>query len=159
MKMLQSLDTTKSSGPDGISAQMLKSTAHSITPSVNELFNLSITAGIFPDKWKHSYIVRIPKSNDHTSPTNYRPISLLSILSKLLERHIYGIITEHLKSHRPLAASQWGFQAGKSTTTALLSTTHNILNLLEAGNEVCTMFFDFRKAFDSVPHRKLIDKM
>ena len=159
MKMLQSLDTTKSSGPDGISAQMLKSTAHSITPSVTQLFNLSITAGIFPDKWKHSYIVPIPKSNDHTSPTNYRPISLLSILSKLLERHIYGIITEHLESHRPLAASQWGFQAGKSTTTALLSTTHNILNLLEAGNEVCTMFFDFRKAFDSVPHRKLIDKM
>ena len=69
MKMLQSLDTKKSSGPDGISAQMLKSTAHSITPSVTQLFNLSITAGIFPDKWKHSYIVPIPKSTTQAQPT------------------------------------------------------------------------------------------
>ena len=72
---------------------------------------------------------------------------------------MYGLIADHVETHRPLSTSQWGFQAGKSTVTALLSTTHNILNLLEAGNEVCAVFFDFRKAFDSVPHRKLLDKL
>ena len=72
---------------------------------------------------------------------------------------MYGLIADHVETHRPLSTSQWGFQAGKSTATALLSTTHNILNLLEAGNEVCAVFFDFRKAFDSVPHRKLLDKL
>ena len=161
LKMLQSLDTTKSNGPDGISARMLKSTAHSITPSVTKLFNIPITAGMFPNGWKHTHIIPIPKSSNHSSPTDYRPISLLSILSKLLERHvyIYGLIADHVETHRPLSTSQWGFQAGKSTVTALLSTTHNILNLLEAGNEVCAVFFDFRKAFDSVPHRKLLDKL
>ena len=121
--------------------------------------NMSLTAGMFPDGWKHSHVVPVPKSSNHSSPTDYRPISLLSILSKLLERHVHGIIAEHVEAHRPLSTSQWGFQARKSTVTALLSTTHNILNLLEAGNEVCAIFFDFRKAFDFVPHRKLLDKL
>ena len=60
-----------------------------------------------------------------------RPISLLSILSKLLERHVYGLIAEHVETHRPLSTSQWGFQAGKSTVTALLSTTHNIDGVMD----------------------------
>ena len=64
-----------------------------------------------------------------------------------------------MEAHRPLSTSQWGFQARKSTVTALLSTIHNILNLLEAGNEVCAIFFNFCKAFDSVPHCKLLDKL
>ena len=72
---------------------------------------------------------------------------------------MYGLIAEHVETHRPLSTSQWEFQAGKSTATALLSTTHNILNLLEAGNEVCAIFFNFHKAFDSVPHHKLLDKL
>ncbi len=88
-----SLDTSKASGPDGISAKMLNGTASSITPSLTRLFNMSIESGIFPAKWKLSSVVPIPKGSDHTSPSNYRPISLPSVASKMLERYIHHLIT------------------------------------------------------------------
>ena len=128
---------------------MLKGTALSITPVLTRLFNMSIEHGIFPEKWKLSSVVPIPKVGDHTK---YRPISLLSIVIKMLERHVHYLITEHLSSNHPLASTQWGFQSGKSTATALLTTTYDWLKELEAGNEVCSVFFDIRKVFDSIPH-------
>ena len=74
--LLQNIDVSKSSGPDRISGQMLKGTAHSIALSITKLFNMSITLGCFPQTWKLSNAVPITKSADNTSPTNYRPISL-----------------------------------------------------------------------------------
>ena len=86
--LLTSLDVTKASGPDGISARMLKATAAAITPAVTKLFNLSISTGSFPQAAKSSVVVPVPKSTDHTLLSNYRPISLLAILSKVLEKYI-----------------------------------------------------------------------
>ena len=157
--MLASLDVSKANGPDGISAKMLKGTAHSITPSLTKLFNISISTGIFPEAWKVSSVVPIPKANDRASPTNYRPISLLSVISKMLERHFYYLISSYLSENHPLANIQWGFQSGKSTISALLATTYNWFTQLEAGRDISSVFFDLRKAFDSVPHRQLIDKL
>ena len=122
--MIVSLDTSKANGSDGISARMLKGTAHSITPILTHLFNMSIESGIFPDKWKLSSVVPIPKSNDHSNPSNYRPISLL-----MLKRHVYYLITEHLSSVHPLSNTQWGFQSGKSTVSALLTTTRLVCKI------------------------------
>ena len=87
---LSNLDTRKANGPDGISARMLKETAKSIAPSLTHLFNLSITKGQFPRLWKTASIVPIPKTDKH-SPSGYRPISLLPIVSKGLEKHIHSI--------------------------------------------------------------------
>ena len=87
-EVLCGLDTSKSNGPDGISSRMLKSTASSIAPSIAQLFNLSICVGKVPSAWKLSFIVPIPKSSRSHDPNNYRPISLLCILSKMLEKHI-----------------------------------------------------------------------
>ena len=86
---------SKSSGPEGISARMLKSVAQSIAPSVARLVNQSIQSGCFPVFWKLSNIVRIPKIGDSSNPKNYRPISLLPILSKLLERHVQHLLMDH----------------------------------------------------------------
>ena len=94
-----------------------------------------------------------------SSPTNYRPISILPILSKVLERHISGQIMSHLESVSPTSSNQWGFLPGRSTTSALLSITNDCLQALDRGYEVCTIFFDIRKAFDSVPHRALLNKL
>ena len=101
---------------------MLKSTANSIVPSVTTLFNLSLQRGRIPKGWKQSMIVPIPKNSPANSPKDYRPISLLGILSKVLERHVHSIISQHLAQHHPLSNSQWGFQSGKSTVSALLTT-------------------------------------
>ena len=107
--------------PDGISARMLRETAKSIAPSITNIFNLSLKTGSFPTLWKTSHVVPIPKSENRTSPSNYWPISLLSILSKVLERHVHGLITEHLSLTHPLAINQWGFRARRSTTLALFN--------------------------------------
>ena len=107
--LITSLDATKSTGADGISARMLKATALAITPSVTKLFNLSLTSGKFPVDWKFGRIVPIPKSGDPTIPANYRPISILSILSKLLEKHVHQLLIHHLVSNNLLSPCQWGF--------------------------------------------------
>ena len=92
---------------------MLKSTAPSIAPSITNLFNASLKAGFLPVSWKSSHVVPIPKTGDMSNPTNYRPISLLPILSKTLEHHICKIITEQLSTDSFISQQQWGFQAKK----------------------------------------------
>ena len=128
---------------------MLKSTASAIAPSVTKLFNCSIKCGHPPSAWKFSSVVPIPKVVKAQSTSDFRPISLLSILSKALERHFYNLISNHLLINCPLVDSQWGFQPGKSTVSALLHTTHDWLQQLEMGTEIGAIFFDFKKAFDT----------
>ena len=159
LELLLSIDVSKSSGPDGISGRMLKATAHSIVLSVTTLFNKSIASGTVPSGWKTSAVVPIPKGSDNTNVSNYRPISLLSILSKLLELHMHGLIYKHLLLYHPIAIQQWGFQPYKSTVSALVDVTHQWSRHLDNGAEVCVVFFDLKKAFDSVPHRTLINKL
>ncbi len=128
--LLSSVDPNKATGPDGISARMLKSTAASIAPAVMAIFNLSLIQGQLPMEWKVAQVIPIPKSEQLSNPTNYRPISLLSILSKLLERYVQT----HLLNH-------FHFSKGKSTTGALLSATHAWHMALEAGEDVCCVFW------------------
>ena len=109
-------------------------TATSIAPSLAKLFNISIKLGCFPTCWKTSSVIPVPKSSKHNEVANYRPISLLPVVSKLLERHIHRAITTHLNEIRPLKA-------------------------LESRHNVCSVFLDLRKAFDSVPHRLLLEKL
>ena len=107
--LLATIDTSKSSGHDDISGRMLKVTALSITPVITELFNQSIILGKLPDEWKVARVCPVPKSGKSSNPNNYRPISLLSILSKLLEKHIRNILVKHFEDKHPLSAQQWGF--------------------------------------------------
>ena len=159
LELLCALDTSKANGPDNISAKMLKSTAVSIAPVLTKLLNLSITTGKLPSAWKTSSVVPIPKTENKSDAKNYRPISLLSVTSKILERHIHGKILMHLQSAYPLSESQWGFCSGKSTIQALLTATNDWLEMMESGIEAAAVFFDFTKAFDSVPHKPLIEKL
>ena len=160
LHLLRNLDTGKANGPDNISARMLKETASSIVPSLTRLFNLSIAKGQLPRLWKTASVVPIPKSsNNKHSPSGYRPISLLPIVSKLLEKHIHSLIVDHLIEHAPISDVQWGFQQKKSTVTALLSVTRDWLTSLDQRKDVHCVFFDLKKAFDTVPHRRLMSKL
>ena len=106
--MLSTLDITKASGPDGISTRMLKNTAPDIGPSLIKLLNLSISTGNIPSSWeKKSLVVPIPKCQELSSLCNYRPISILPIDSKILERHIYMLLMDHLENNHPLSAFQF----------------------------------------------------
>ena len=156
---LSSLDTTKANGPDGISAKMLKESSPAITSSLTKLFNTSIKLGEVPSEWKHALVTPIPKSSDLSSVSNYHPISLLSIISKILERHIHSLVLKHLNENYPISAAQYGFLKGRSTTGALVTAIDEWHNYLENGYDVCTVFFDLKKAFDSVPHHALLEKL
>ena len=92
-------------------------------------------------------------------PGDYRLISLTCILCKLLEKYICDLMYEHLSNSQVLSDSQWGFRTGRSTVAALLSVTQKWLSTLEHGQEVCAVFFDYRIAFDSVPHLPLLEKL
>ena len=157
--LLASLDVLKSSGQDGIPARMLKFTAYSIAPSLTKLLNLSLRSNSIPSAWKKAPVVPTPKSSGLSDLANYRPISLLPIVSKVLERRVYGIVMDHLHLHNPLTTSQWGFLDGRSTVTALLSSTDEWFKALEDGLEICAVFFRFSKAFNSVPHAPLMAKV
>ena len=136
-------------------AYPLKYTAESITPIIIALFNQSISMGIVPDQWKISLVVPIHKQGERADPSNYRPISLLPIISKVLEQHI----ASKLRSILSISDQQWGFTPGRSTTGAILSAMHDWHEHLDKGADVQSIFFDLQKAFDSVPHGPLIDKL
>ena len=159
-RLIMKLDCSKSTGPDGISARMLRETALSITQPLTSLFNMLIQRLSFPSLWKFANVVPIPKNSTcKSSPSNYRPISLLPVISKLFEKHIYSVLLDHFQHHCPISQHQWGFQAGKSTTTALAATIHDWHSHLDVGRDVATVLFDFKKAFDTVPHGRLLEKL
>ena len=144
------------SGHDNISA---RETALSITPAVTDLFNISIRLGELPDEWKISRVTPIPKSCNHSDPASYCLISLLSILSKLLEKHIQNILIHYFEDYHPISTQEWGFTQGKSTTGALRDATDHWFREMEQGHDICTIFFNYSKVFDSVPHRLLLQRL
>ena len=160
LNLLLHLPSDTATGPDEISSRMLRSTAFSIASPLTHIFNLSLSSGIFPSDWKLSHIVPIPKTKSpSSSPSDYRPISLLPIISKVLERHVFNFLSDFCTQHNLLSDSQYGFRSGFSTISALLSVTNDWFSLLDSHNSVCAVFFDLRKAFDSVPHQLLLDTL
>jgi hypothetical protein len=154
---LNSIDITKASGPDCIPGQLLKLTAAEIAPSLTRLFNLSLKLGEMPVSWKQANINPIHKKGDSYLVENYRPISLLCIVSKLMEKcvymHCYNFISERLYD------LQHGFQRGKNCTTQLLHIYHNIISALDKRMETHAVHLDFSKAFYKVSHKLLLHKM
>ena len=157
--ILLEIDISKATGPDGISGRMLKGTAQSIAIPLCKLFNMSISTGSIPQEWRTSNIVPVHKTASKGLACNYRPISLLCIVSKLLERHMYSKMEEHLNSNNVLSEAQWGFRPLHSAGSALIGPTHHWLKTLESGSSVCSVFFDIKKAFDTVPHSTLLEKI
>ena len=157
--LIKCLNVKKANGVDGISAYMLKATAESIASPLAKVFSLSLSSGKFPTLWKSARVVPILNSGNRSDVSNYRPISLLPIVRKMLERYVYTLLWDHLINHAPLSVNQWGFQSGRSTVTSLLATTHDWHRFLDQRKDVMCIFFDFRKAFDTVPHRRLMTRL
>ena len=104
-------------------------------------------------------IVPIPKGKQNNKLTNYRPISVLPIVSKLIEKHMKAKLEEHLQTHAPISQQQWGFMSSRSSISALIQVVDNWAQALNQGYEICVIFFDIQKAFDTVPHLLLLEKL
>jgi hypothetical protein len=157
LNTLLALDPNKAAGPDGIPPRLLKETAQQIAPSLTELFNRSLSCGVFPDDWKLANIVPVHKKGDKRYVENYGPISLLSVISKVLERCVLRNARDHLLDL--INCSQHGFIPGKSCTTQLLAVHDYIGSLLDAGKQTDVIYMDMSKAFDKVNHETLLNKL
>lgn len=157
--ILRRLDVSKASGPDGISNRILKECAQSLCIPLCRLFNLSLLTAQFPSNWKLANVVPIHKKNDRQLVKNYRPVSLLCTISKVLERIVHSRLYEYCIAYNLLTDRNSGFKKGDSTVNQLLTITHKITQALDNKSDVCMVFLDISKAFDKVWHLGLLHKL
>ena len=156
---LSALDPTSSMGPDGFHPLMLKSCSESISLPLYLLFTRSLSVMIVPRPWKLSNVVPIFKKGSHSDPLNYRPISLTSVCSKTMERILTNTIHQYLEINNILSNAQFGFRPGRSVQEQLILTYNYVTREYDLGRVVELILFDFKKAFDLVPHGILLDKL
>ena len=159
LKELEILNTDKSPGFDQIHPRVLKETRERIAKPLSIILNDSIQTGEVPHDWRLANITAIHKKGNKALPNNYRPVSLTSICSKIMEKHIRSHLMDHLRRHNILSTKQYGFVSGRSTLLQLLRVMDSWTESLDRGEEVDVIFLDFKKAFDSVPHGRLLDKL
>ena len=156
---IHSLNTKKASGPDLISPRMIKEAAYILSYPLHILFNISLAACTYPSTWKTANVTPVFKKDDPSILSNYRPISLLSIVGKLMERCVYKYVYNYLTDNSLLTPFQSGFRSGDSTINQLASISNDIVSALDKGKEVRMVFCDISKAFDRVWHRGLLSKL
>ena len=146
LELIEKIPGNKASGLDNISARLLKEAAPVVTRSLSYIINLSITTGIFPNSWKIAKVTPIFKGDATTDPNNYRPISVLPIVSKLIKRIVFKQLYEYLNSNYLLTESQSGFRPMFSTETALLEMTNEWLWNIDNKHLNGVIFLDLKKS-------------
>ena len=161
LEIIRNLNPNKAHGWDGISVRMIKLCDESLITPLRLIFENCLRRGIFPETWKRANVVPVHKKNEKNMKENYRPISLLPILSKTLEKLIYESLYLHLERENLSNPNQSGFRPGDSTINQLLSITHLILEAFDYNPtlEVRSVNLDISKAFDRVWHEGLIYKL
>ena len=159
IKTVMDLKNKNSSGIDGISMRFLKDSLPVLAFYLTVIINTSIVTGIVPDKWKHAIVCPLLKQGDVEDPSNYRPISLLSVLSKILEKVVANQLYEFLSTNNLFSESQHGFMKGLSTQTALIKITEHLYKNIDKHEVSLLALCDLSKAFDSVSHTLLLQKM
>ena len=158
-KIIRSLKQSNSSGYDGISSRILKLSLPFIISPITYIFNTALKLGVFPDRLKYAMVKPIFKKDDPQSILNYRPISLLTAFSKVLEKLIYERIVKHLTRNNLLISNQYGFRANHSTEQAIFTLLHSVLESMNKKQMVGGVFCDLQKAFDTVNHTILLKKI
>ena len=157
--IISTLNVNKAVGPDLISHKLLMNIKSSVARPLSKLFNKSLQERTFPYKWKESIVNPLFKKGDRSLVSNYRPISLLSCVGKLMERCVYKHVYNYLYFNRLLYDKQFGFLKGYSTVHQLLEIYHQVVSSLDSRQNLCMVFCDISKAFDRVWHRGLVFKL
>lgn len=148
--ILMSLDSGSSPGWDDISTAFLKHAREIVVPLICNLANLCFNTGVFPSSLKRSIVTPVYKSGDRADVNNYRPISVLTSISKIIEKLLNIRLTDYLTKFKILSSTQYGFKKGLSTQHAILDLTSTIVKEVDGGNKCLTVFLDLKKAFDTV---------
>jgi exonuclease III len=158
-KIIKSLKPKNSTGYDEISTKLIKISASFISSPLTHICNKSLSSGMFPDRMKYAVVKPLFKKGDKSKTSNYRPISILSSFSKILEKVMSNQLHEHLSKHKILASEQFGFRPDSTTNNAIYMLVNEILNALNSKLTVGGIFFDLEKAFDCLNHNILISKL
>ena len=159
VKKIMKLRSSSAPGPDGITPRILQNVADIVAKPLALLFAASLAEGRVPDDWRHANVTPVFKKGAKSSVGNYRPISLTSIICKIFESILRDGITAHLATNNVIKASQHGFMSKRSCLSNLLTYLEEITRLVDEGNCVDVVYLDFAKAFDKVPHQRLIAKL
>jgi hypothetical protein len=154
-----SLRNKQSSGFDDLSPQLIRTVIHVLLEPLVHIFNLSFRSGTVPRKLKIAKVVPIYKSGDKALPVNYRPISLLPTFSKILEKLMYKRLVSFISKYNLLSNSQYGFRSKRSCEDAVYNFSNYVSDMLDNSIDVAGLFIDVSKAFDSLSHKILLDKL
>ena len=156
---LKSLNASKSPGPDGIHPRVLKELYNSISVPLKILFDKTLACGSIPSAWKKAEVKPIFKKGSKLQAGNYRPVSLTSVVCKIFEHFIRDGLTKHMVENKLLSDQQYGFTKGRSCVTQLLTTINDWIEFQKEGHPTDVIYLDLQKAFDKVPHRRLLTKL
>ena len=156
---LKSLPIGKAAGPDLINNRLLKTLAQPLALPLSDLFKLSLSSGSVPNIWKEANVSQFHKKNDPSDVSNYRPISLLSTVSKVLEKIVHKYLFNFFRDKNVITAFQSGFVPGDSTVNQLIDIYNTFCKALDEDKEICAIFCDISKAFDRVWHKGLLFKL
>ena len=157
--ILKSLDANKSTDVDGISPELFELASDALLPSLLQIFNTSLHTGVFPDVLKEARVFAIHKDGPSEDPSNYRPISILPIVSKGIEKHVTKHLFAYLNKYKLLHEAESGFRKHHSCQTTLIKLINDWLNHIDKGNILGEIFFDLRKAFDVIDHEMCLQKL
>ena len=158
-RLIRNLPNKNSSGYDDLSNILLKELHHLITQPLTDLFNRSISEGIFPEAMKLADTVPLYKSKDRTLTTNYRPVSLLITISKLLEKAVHSRVYDFMEQTNQMYPSQYGFRKKHSCETAISELVAEIVKNMDEKKYTLGIFLDLSKAFDTLSHDVLLKKL
>eukprot|EP00057_Strongylocentrotus_purpuratus_P010558 XP_011665032.1 PREDICTED: RNA-directed DNA polymerase from mobile element jockey-like [Strongylocentrotus purpuratus] len=158
-KLLENLNPGKAPGPDQVPIRILREAAQQIAPVLQVIFTQSYVTGTLPQDWLTANTVAIYKKGNRSLPVNYRPVSLTCVTTKLMEHIIFHSIMDHLELHTLLQHYQHGFRKQHSTESQLAITVEEIARALDHHHQIDMLILDFSKAFDTVPHQRLLGKI
>jgi hypothetical protein len=158
-KCLMQLNVNKSPGADGVTTAILRACHQQLCQPLSDLYNHSFNEGVVPREWKSGLICPIYKGGCRSDSANYRPVTLLPVISKVMERLITVSMSHHLETENLLAAVQHGFRKHHSCLSNLLITLDDWTRSLDVGCSIHTCFLDISKAFDRVDHYILLKKL
>lgn len=156
---LSKLRVDKATGPDALSTRLLLQIKEEISYPLTRLFRQSLHESSVPSDWKQAYVCPIFKKGNRHSPENYRPVSLTCQLGKVFESILRDVMVTHLESTNSISDSQHGFRRKRSCLTNLLAFLDKVTGEVDSGEDIDVIFFDFAKAFDKVPHLRLVRKL